>query len=475
MSITSALNNAGSGLTANARMAEVVSSNLANALTEGYAKRSVDLSARQVAGGVQIDGITRLVDRGLIGDRRLADAAVGGGQRGLETLQSLSRVFGDVGDPAGLGGRLAAFENALLSAANDPASDNRLQAVLGRLGDVTQVLKTQSDAVQTQRVRADEAIAGDVADLNAALLQVEQSNKDIGRLRGSGLDPSAAMDARQKAIDMISGIVPLREMDRGNGQIALITMSGQILLDGKAAQFAFQPTPTITADMTFASGALSGVTLNGQPLDVTNGFGRLGGGSLAASFEMRDQTLTTMQSGLDDIAADLITRFADPAVDPTVTAAGPGLLTDRGAPLAPPILEGLAGRLQINASVDPAQGGALSRLRDGVAATTTGPLGRNTQLNAWIDALRSTTGPSGASTSGLAARFEESVSRIRLETEAKTSFATARWETLRSAELSTGVDTDQELQQLLRIEQAYAANAKVIQTVDFMIQRLMEI
>jgi flagellar hook-associated protein 1 FlgK len=32
-----------------------------------------------------------------------------------------------------------------------------------------------------------------------------------------------------------------------------------------------------------------------------------------------------------------------------------------------------------------------------------------------------------------------------------------------------------ELQTLLQIEQAYAANAKVIQTVDFMMQRLMEL
>ena len=42
-------------------------------------------------------------------------------------------------------------------------------------------------------------------------------------------------------------------------------------------------------------------------------------------------------------------------------------------------------------------------------------------------------------------------------------------------ELLNGVDTDQEMQKLLLIEQSYAANARVIQVVDDMMRRLMEI
>jgi flagellar hook-associated protein 1 FlgK len=51
----------------------------------------------------------------------------------------------------------------------------------------------------------------------------------------------------------------------------------------------------------------------------------------------------------------------------------------------------------------------------------------------------------------------------------------ARQDALKTAELATGVDSDQELQNLLRIEQAYAANARVLQTIDAMMQRLMEL
>ena len=46
---------------------------------------------------------------------------------------------------------------------------------------------------------------------------------------------------------------------------------------------------------------------------------------------------------------------------------------------------------------------------------------------------------------------------------------------LHNAELRGGVDTDQEMQNLLMIEQAYSANAKVIQNVDDMIKTLLSI
>ena len=63
----------------------------------------------------------------------------------------------------------------------------------------------------------------------------------------------------------------------------------------------------------------------------------------------------------------------------------------------------------------------------------------------------------------------------RLSAEQEESFASARWSSLREAELTGGVDTDQEMQSLLQIEKAYAANARVISTLDAMMQTLLEI
>ena len=55
------------------------------------------------------------------------------------------------------------------------------------------------------------------------------------------------------------------------------------------------------------------------------------------------------------------------------------------------------------------------------------------------------------------------------------SFASARYEQLNIMQMQNGVDTDTELQKLLSIETNYAANAKVIQTIDEMLSTIMRI
>ena len=482
MSISSALNNALSGLGATSRMAEIVSSNLSNALTDGYGRRSVELSASQVGnvgGGVRVETINRFVDAGLLADRRQADAALSGQDRSVGMLTRLERTLGGPDDMTGLNARLAAFEGALINASSDPASDTRLATVVARMADVAATLRDNTTTVQSLRQEADAAILRDVETLNRALLQVADLNKDILRVSTVGNDPSALVDARQRVVDQIAEIVPVREMVRDNGTIGLRTSNGTLLLDSRAVQFGFVPTPTITADMTLASGALSGVTLDGVPLDALTGVGRLDGGTLGAAFALRDGTLVDVQAGLDGIAADLIARFQDPTNDPTLASGDPGLMTDQGSPLSLADLAGLAGRIQVNAAVDPGVGGALRLIRDGLSSTLPGPSGSAAQLNRWIAGLESVRmdvpGAAAHSAAGRIGDFGEDVGTLRLVAEERLSFAAARWDLLREVELSNGVDTDIELQTLLRVEQAYAANAKVIQTADFMMQRLMEL
>ena len=63
MSLTSALSNAGSGLAVAARSAELVATNVANALTEGYGRREIQLTTSNHGGntvGVRAVSYTHL-------------------------------------------------------------------------------------------------------------------------------------------------------------------------------------------------------------------------------------------------------------------------------------------------------------------------------------------------------------------------------------------------------------------------------
>lgn len=485
MSITSALGSALSGLSATSRQAEILSSNVANATTPGYARREVGLRAAVLAGtgqGVAVTGVTRDVDRQLLAERRLAQA--GDSDRGLraEFLGRVERVLGSPDSQGSLAARLAAFDTALLEAAARPEALGRLTAVAATATALTQGLAAATTEIQTARASADRRIAEEVTTLNATLAQLHELNVNLRSFSGAGRDVSALLDERQRLVDRIASIVPVREIPRDLNQIALFTTGGAPLLEGSAAVFGFAATNTITPEMTQALGGLSGITINGRPYDTAGSGSPILGGSLSALFALRDELAVNAQGKLDAVARDLVERFAAPGLDATLAPGAPGLFTDAGGAFLPVNEAGLAGRLRLNPAADPGQGGVLTRLRDGLGAVAEGPPGNGALLSALHGALSAarpltSTGFTAGSRSfaALTGDLMSDAAALRLSAQADQSFAAARLTALTDLEAQKGIDTDQEMQALLVIEKNYAANAKVIQAVNDMIDTLIRL
>lgn len=482
MSISGTLSSALSGLNAASRAAEVVANNIANAATPGYARRELQLSARTVGSasqGVEATGVLRITDRALLSDRRVAEAGAAGHGTRADFLQKVETALGDPTDAASLGGRVGTLETALIAAASHPESEARLAEVLSASKALVSQIGSTGGTIQQARVQADRAIANDVQALNRTLAQIAEMNAQIRDESWAGRDASTLMDQRQALVDTVASILPIRETQRQNGQIALSTPGGAVLVEGKASVFGFSPAGVITPDMTIESGGLSGLTLNGKPV-VLGAASPIAGGRLAANFAVRDELAPAAQEKLDAVARDLIERFADPALDPTLAAGQAGLFTDAGGLVDPALERGVAQRLSVNAAVDPARGGALWRLRDGIGAASPGRVGNSALLQALDGALTADRSPvsggfmaGGRSFSALAADLLSGVSTARLTADGEESFAAAKTDALRQQELEMGVDTDAEMQQLLLVEQAFAANARVVKAVDEMVQLLL--
>lgn len=482
MTISSSLSNALSGLNAASRAAAVVSSNIANAQTPGYGVRQLEVQARSSAAqgqGVQVTGVQRHTDPVLLGERRLAQAESGQQQTHVAFLSSVETGLGTPGDGSSLTDRIAALDAALITAAASPQSDARLQSALIAAKDLTLTLNQASQGVQQARTQADADIANQLRHLTQAMEAVAELNTRIVTLTAQGRDASALMDQRQQLLDSVATIVPLREIQRENGAIAVHTAGGALLVDGGSiAKLGFAQTRTITAGMTVENGPLSGLTLNGRAISTAPG-GLLDGGTLAAAFQIRDGLGPQTQQRLDGVALDLVERFS--GLDPSLAPGSTGLFIDTGNGTT--VLEpGLAARIGIHAAADPEQGGALWRLRDGLGAASPGPTGDNGLLAALgtaLNARRATSSaaflPGSRSLATLASDLVSGIATEWLSADSRASHAAARTTTLQSAEATQGVDTDAELSRLLLIEQAFAANARVLQTVDSMIQTLLEI
>ena len=485
MSISGTLSSALSGLTATAKAAEIVSSNIANATTPGYGRRTLQTTSRVVGTsgqGVLITGVDRAVNLPLLSDRRLAQSASAGSDTLTAFYRRLETTLGTPDQAFSITGRASALSASLTEAISHPESEPRLANVLSSAKGLAGQITTASRDVQAARTVADGEIGNQVTLLNAALDRISKLNVQIRKGSGTGQDVSALLDQRQQQIDTIAPIIPLREVQLDQGAIALYSTNGAQLVDPSPAVFGFTPSSSITPYMTVAGGGLSGLTINGRALATSGDRSPILGGSLAANFAVRDDLGVKAQAQLDGVARDLVERFQDSNLDTTRAPGDAGLFTDTGASFDPARETGLAQRLKINSLADPDKGGALWHLRDGLGAATPGPVGATGLLSDLRNALSDQRAPASGgfmpgqrSFSTLTSDMLSSAATNRLTAEGEQVYNNTRVETFTSLEAQDGVDTDQEMQSLLQIEQSYAANAKVIKTVDMLIQTLLEI
>ncbi|KGJ03382.1 flagellar hook-associated protein 1 FlgK [Paracoccus halophilus] len=485
MSLSGAIANAISGLTATSRGTEIVASNIANAHTDGYGRRELDLSSRVhgYGGGVTIDGVYRVINASLLADGRLAQAGFSASDTIAEFHTVMEKTVGIPTEPSSLAGLLAAFDSAIISAAARPDSDSRLTAVLESASGLANKLNNVAKDIQGARTDAEKAISNDVLRLNAALEQVASLNKQIAGRTAQGKDASSLIDSRQAAIDSISGIVPLKQVPRENGQIALFTTGGATLLDGsEPARIEFGAAGPIGPEMSLAAGTLGNLSFNGRELTSFQQAAMFSGGSLGASFSIRDEIAPKYQEQMDAFARDLYDRTSDPTIDATIPSGGAGLFTDDQGQLLAANEPGFAGRIVVNRLVDPASGGDLWRIRAGINAADPGDSGESALLNGLSEALSASRSPASGNLSSsqktlysLSSDISSYAASNRIRTEAIALQDRSRAESLRTALLGDGVDSDKEMESLLALERAYSANAKVFQSANDMLDTVLRL
>lgn len=487
MSISSALNNAASGLAAQSRLAETLSNNVANALTPGYARRTTELSSVVLGGhgqGVAIGATTRAENGPLTAERRAMDAALGATGTRSDAYDRILTAIGDSASDTSVAALATGFETALMAAGASPQSTTALTDAVSAAKDLASAVNRVADETGQLRTEADAEIGRQVIQLNGALHKIDVLNERITTIAATGGDTTSLQDQRATLIDSVSAIVPVTVARRDGGQLALFTWNGGALLDGKVYALVFEPRGTaVTAGMTVGadlSGLAQDVGAVNGPVAVSagTGAGLFDGGTLGALFELRDTIAPQVQGEMDAYAAGLVDRFQSLMPPATLDASGNGLFVDPD----PGPQTGLAGRIAINEVADPSRGGAVWRLRDGLGAAAQGNIGDGAMLQALSDAMTASLAPNGlasTSASGGAAALASEITTFFAARGARSdedrAYLSARQATLAEQEANaTGVNTDAELQSLTLVEKAYAANARVLSVIDELMQLLLE-
>ncbi|MEM1380810.1 MAG: flagellar hook-associated protein FlgK [Pseudomonadota bacterium] len=489
MSLSAAIFNAKSGLTSVQRQLAGASDNIANARTPGYVAKEARVTAQNIAGfgsGVVADVVRSPVDSILLRDVRLEAAQLGTLDVRAEATARVADVSGDPADERSLAFAFTTLETRFQELFDQPErADLQRQVVFAAQNLVSKFSEVES-AIQAARTEADLRISDGVRTVNQALQGIEDLNRKVAEGLTGDIDISGVLDERDRLIDLVAEQIGIRTFTRDRGEVVIATTEGVTLLDGEARELVFNRTAVI--DASTPVGTLSGLEVDGFDISPRSPRGPqdLRTGMIAGAFIARDQDLVGFQSQLDALAKQTAVLFQETDASLATAVPGtPGLFTGFGGAAVDPLanataIVGLAGQLAVNPLADPDQGGDSRLVRDGLAGVVTTP-GDKTQIQAWLTGLSNTRtfDPSADLTEtttlqGFASELSAGLLTDRANLEGLADRSRTIFETLELRRFNeNGVNVDEESEKLLELEQAYAANAQVINIVARMFDELL--
>ena len=422
------------------------SQNIANAETIGYSRRRVELQAStplftpfgNVGSGVQIRDFARIRNSMLDAAYRQEASGAAGSDMRSELLGRIQDVLGEPSD-TGLAATLDAFWSSWSDLANSPNADpartvvrqrgervaTLLNGFAGRLGQIEQQTSTRLQA----SVKEANELARGVAALNQQIISAEVGGHTAGDLR----------DERDRALDQLAGLGPLRVIERDDGSVA-VYLENRTLVDGSdAKQISLLPR---------GAGGPYQLSIAGFSDPVP-----LSGGSLGEMVKVLNTDLPDVRRQLDEL-----TRGIVGAVNDIHNPDGDGVDFFDAASIT-------AGTIRLSAAVSASAGAVVA----GAA-----PGGNDVALK--MAALR-TASIAGLDGRSFASVYQDTVSGLGLrvasaELDARVA-GTMAYQADARRDAVSGVSMDEEMIQLIRHQQAYTAAARLVNVADEMIQTVL--
>ncbi|HSZ74019.1 MAG TPA: flagellar hook-associated protein FlgK, partial [Rhizomicrobium sp.] len=329
MGLDGILSSALSTLQTNTAALRTVSDNIANMNTPGYARRvvneQVQVSGTQLS-GVGISEIQRVADQYLMQETLSANASSSQYATENSAFDQLNGALGQPGDGTALTTQLDNIFSALGNAALSPNSSTSQQDVVSSMQNFASSVSSLSSQISSLQGQMDQQVTSSIGTVNTLIQQVYTLNQQIQTANASGDTSSGLLDQRDQALQNLSQYMDVRTVQQSNGQMSVMTQDGISLVGDTYAQLSYSGGttngnygPIMLQTINPATGGAVGSSTVLDP--------HLGAGQLQGLINMRDGTLSDLQSELGSFARTTALSFnaqnnANSAVPPPTTLSG---------------------------------------------------------------------------------------------------------------------------------------------------------
>lgn len=286
----------------------VTSSNIANANTDGYTKKTANISSIAVdgvGGGVQVDSVTRTVNDYLLRNLRDMTSSLGTATINDQYYSNMQNLFGTPDSSSSLSAQLTTLGNDIQALSLNPQSTSAQQQVVLDAQAVTNYLNSSSTQIQALRNQANQNIGDLTTTVNQSLDNIAKLNQQIAQGIATNQPVGDLQDQRDREINTVADAMNISYFTRPTGEVVLFTGSGQSLVDGSTvSHLSYSPTSSMNATISYPGGGISPITVDGK--DITTD---IKSGRLSALINQRDTVLPNLASQFDAVAQGLMTSM----------------------------------------------------------------------------------------------------------------------------------------------------------------------
>jgi flagellar hook-associated protein 1 FlgK len=339
VSLNGITNSALTALQTNQSALGVVSNNIANLNTPGYARRVVNEQALSTNGqlmGVDIASVTRVVNQFFTQENLAANGTSSQYNTEAQLFSQLNGLVGGPGDNQSLATGLTNLTAALATASQAPTASASQTGVANALQGLASTISNASSTITSLQGQIDQQVVSAVPSVNNLIKQVYNLNQQITGSNAAGDSSSSLLDQRDSVLQSLGQMIGINVTQQSNGAVFVSTSDGVNLVSNTYAT------------LSYSGGASNGTYGSIQIQDTNPQSGQsigqpealdpdLGSGTLQGLVQMRDQVLGGLSQTLGNFAQQTASAFnaqsnANTAYPPAATLSGrdTGLLDTDG-------------------------------------------------------------------------------------------------------------------------------------------------
>ncbi|MBA4389336.1 MAG: flagellar hook-associated protein FlgK [Syntrophus sp. (in: bacteria)] len=464
MGITSILNIAKNALFAQQTAMQVLSNNVANVNTKGYARQEAVLVEENalmtdlglLGNGVKVSTIMSHYDKYL-------EASIAKENNSLEEQKTYAQYFSRIEsildeNNTQLMSSVAAFFNTWQDLSADPLSVTaRTNAATAGI-NVSNGIRNIYGELRDVQTEVDNNILKEVENINGILDAIAALNDQIYAAGANGGENNTFVNQRAQLLQELSGKIDIQYFEDRDGGATVMTSGGKALVD-RVTVYELAAEPNLENN-NFYEITWSGNSLNSY--DITD---TIQGGTLKGLRDLRDNQISGFMGTIDDLAESLMTEVN------AIHSAGYNMNGTTNINFFKNLTSNYAAGFDISDEVKADSGNiavssSAAHLSDNDVALALANLGTSSVTISGQSATYTDYTASIASRAGSLSRNAMDLSEYHQNLMNAVE---------KQRDSVSGVSIDEEMSNLIKYQYAYQAAARLMNAVDLMMNSLLEI